>query len=265
MKSVASSLTVLITRPARQAQELAALLRARGFQPVLFPTIDVRPIQPNPALDEALRGIGAYDWVVLTSVNGVRFVWARAEALGVAEDLRRARVAAIGPKTAEALCQRGVEPAFVPSEYIAEAILPGLGDVRGKRVLLLRALQARPTLAEMITAAGGEAREVPVYDTVPAQPDPAGLEALRRGVDFITFTSPSTVRNFVALVRQAGLDPLALPGAPRVVCIGPITAQAARDLGFPVAAIATPYTAEGIVQAVANLTADCADFTDVSA
>ncbi len=251
-----NSPTVLITRPAHQAGALAALLEARGLRPVRFPTIAVQPISPNPALDEALARLDDYAWVVLTSVNGVRFVWARAAALGLAEALQRARVAAIGPKTAQVLRERGVTPAFVPDEYVAEAILPGLGDVRGQKVLLLRALQARPTLAEMIAAAGGEAHEVPVYDTLPVQPSPEGLAALRRGVDFLTFTSPSTVHNFVALVRQAGLDPLALPGSPRVVCIGPITAQAAREAGFQVAAVAEPYTAEGLAAAVARLTPD---------
>ncbi len=250
---------VLITRPAHQAESLAEMLRARGFRPVLFPTIAIRPIVPNMALDDALRRLPAYDWVILTSVNGVRFVWERAEALGAAEALRRARVAAIGPKTAEALRRRGVEPAFVPPEYVAEAILPGLGEVRGKRILLLRALQARPALAEMIAARGGEAHEVPVYDTVPAEPDPAGLAALRRGVDFITFTSPSTVRNFVTLTREAGLNPLALPRSPQVVCIGPITAQAARGLGFTVAAVAYPYTAEGLVEAIVSQTTENTD------
>ena len=245
--------TVLITRPEHQAGPLAALLEARGFRPVRFPAIAICAITPNPALDAALRHVDEYAWMVLTSVNGVRIVWERAEALGLAKAFQKARVAAIGPKTARALRQRGITPAFVPQEYVAEAILPGLGDVRGQKVLLLRALQARPTLAEMIAAAGGEAHEVPVYDTLPALPSPAGLEALRRGVDYLTFTSPSTVRNFVALTRQDGLDPLALPGNPQVVCIGPITAQAAREMGFPVAAVADPYTAEGLVEAIVRL------------
>ncbi len=245
--------TVLITRPAHQAEALAALLEARGFQPVRFPTIAIRPIRPNPALDEALAHLADYAWVVLTSVNGVRVVWEAAEAVGAVEALRQARVAAIGPKTAQALRERGVTPAFVPQEYIAEAILPGLGDLRGQQVLLLRARQARPALRDLIRQAGGSAHEVPVYDTLPAQPDLAGVEALRRGVDFLTFTSPSTARNFVALARQAGLEPLNLPGHPKVVCIGPITAQAASEAGFEVAAVAAPYTAEGLVEAIHRL------------
>ena len=245
--------TVLITRPAHQAEGLAALLQAHGFRPVRFPTIVVRPIRPNPALDDALTHLAAYAWVVLTSANGVRLVGERAQALGLMDALRTARVAAIGPKTAAALLAQGVTPAFVPEEYVAEAILPGLGDLRGQRVLLLRARQARPTLAENIAAAGGEPHEVPVYETLPASPTPEGLAALRHGVDVLTFTSPSTVRHFVALVRQAGLDPLALPGRLRVVCIGPITAQAARQAGFREVIIAHPYTAEGLVEAISRL------------
>lgn len=245
--------SVVITRPVQQAEPLAALLQRRGFVPVRFPTIAIRAVAPNPALDAALGRLAAYDWVVFTSANGVRLVWERATALGQTTALQAARVAAIGPKTAAALRQRGIVPAFVPTEYVAEAILPGLGDLRGRRVLLLRAAQARPALPQGIRQAGGQADEIAVYDTVPGQPDPAAWAALRRGVDYLTFTSPSTARHFVALVRRAGLDPLALPRAPRVVCIGPITAAAARQLGFSVDAVAQPYTIEGLVDALTHL------------
>lgn len=255
--------TVLVTRPAEQAEPFLRQLHARGFAPVCFPTIAIRPIAPNPALDAALRDLDAYDWVVFTSVNGVRIAWERAEALGAVLALRRARVAAIGPKTAAALRIRGVDPAFVPEEYVAEAILPGLGDLRGRKVLLLRALQAREALPRLIEQVGGQADEIPLYDTVQGDPPPEAWEALRQGVDYLTFTSPSTVREFVALVRQTGLDPLALPGDPRVVVIGPITEQAAREAGFSVAAVAQPYTTEGMVEALVRLeTTDFADFAE---
>ncbi len=247
--------TVVITRPVQQAGPLAARLAARGFAPVRFPTIAIRPIAPNPALDAALERLVDYDWVVFTSVNGVRIAWERAVQLDKTAGLRTARVAAIGPKTAAALRHRGIAPAFVPSEYVAEAILPGLGDLRGRRVLLLRAAQARQALPQHIRQAGGQADEIPVYKTVPGQPSPSAWAALRHGVDYLTFTSPSTARYFVDLVRRADLDPLALPGAPRVVCIGPITAAAARRLGFVVAAVAKPYTAEGLVDTLVRLAA----------
>ncbi len=236
---------ILVTRPRRQADGLLDGLRVAGFEPVCFPVIEIRPVEDNSALDEALRHLDRYEWIVFTSVNGVEVVFDR-----LAEGAKLPRVAAIGPKTAEALRERGVTPEFTPEEYVAEAILPGLGDVRGKRVLLPRAEIARKALPEAIRAAGGEADEIAVYRTLPAQPDAAGLEALKSGLDWITFTSPSTVENFIEVVRGEGLDPLRLPGNPRIACIGPITERAAREAGFEVAVVAKDYTTEGLVEAV---------------
>jgi uroporphyrinogen-III synthase len=160
------------------------------------------------------------------------------------------KVAAIGPKTAAAIQSAGVQPDFVPDEYIAEAILPGLGDIRGSQVLLLRADLARATLPQAIQKAGGLAHEIAVYNTLPVQPNPQALEVLRQGVDVVTFTSSSTVRNFVHLTRQADIDPQSLPGSPLIACIGPITAQAAGEQGLPVGLIAEKYTTDGLIQAL---------------
>jgi uroporphyrinogen-III synthase len=171
-------------------------------------------------------------------------------ALGIEKVPPSVRLAAIGPKTAAALERRGAAPHFVPEEYVAEAILPGLGDLNGRRVLLLRADLARPALALAINAAGGTADEIAAYRTLPAQPDPEGLEALRQGVDVITFTSSSTVRNFSALARCAGLNPLALPCRPLFACIGPITAGTAWTEGFPVGLVAGEYTTSGLIRAL---------------
>jgi uroporphyrinogen-III synthase len=114
-------------------------------------------------------------------------------------------------------------------------------------VLLPRAEIARKALPEAIVAAGGVAHEIAVYQTLPAEPDPDGLAALRSGVDALTFTSPSTVENFVELARRAGLDPLRLPGDPQIACIGPITQKAAEEAGFVDVLVAEEYTSEGIV------------------
>ena len=162
-------------------------------------------------------------------------------------------MAAIGPKTAETLKARGIMPEFVPEEYVAEAILPGLGDLRGQRVLLPRAEIARKALPEAITAAGGVAHEIAVYQTLPAEPDPQGLAALRSGVDVITLTSPSTVQNFLAILRQNEFDPFDLPGHPVFACIGPITERAAREEGITHLVVAKEYTAEGLVEAIKKL------------
>jgi uroporphyrinogen-III synthase len=162
------------------------------------------------------------------------------------------KVAAIGPKTAQSLETRGVTPDFVPDEYVAEAILPGLGDLRGRWVLLPRAEIARKALPEAILQAGGVAHEIAVYQTLPAEPDLEGLTALKSGVDAVTFTSPSTVENFVEIVRREGLNPLQLPRNPLIACIGPITQKAAQEAGFSETVVAEEYTTEGIVTLLHN-------------
>jgi len=243
---------ILITRPRVQADPFAVKLRSAGFEPIFFPVIEIRPIEDNPALERALAKLECYDWVVFTSVNAVEVVFdnpgmpKRDQGIGV-------RVAAIGPKTAEALRARGVTPDFVPDEYVAESILPGLGDLRGKWILLPRAEIARKALPEAIAEAGGVPHEIAVYQTLPVQPDPAGLAALRSGVEIVTLTSPSTVQNFAVIARQNGLDPLRLPGNPVFACIGPITEEAARGEGLENIVVAREYTTEGLIDAISRL------------
>ncbi len=241
---------VLVTRPRRQAQAFAAGLRQAGFEPVSFPVVEIAPLDDTRALDRAVRRLAGYDWLAFTSVNGVEAVWKRMEQLRVPGVPGNVRVAAIGPKTAEALRRHGVVPDFVPAEYVAEAILPGLGELRGRRVLLLRAEIARKALAEAIVKAGGAADEIAVYRTLPAQGDPAGLIALQEGVDVVTLTSPSIVQNFVHSLRRAGLDPLRLPGDPLIACIGPVTARAAEVEGFSKIMVAGEYTTDGLIRAL---------------
>ena len=239
---------ILVTRPRAQADSLVEGLRAAGLEPIYFPVIEIRSIEDHSELDQALEQINKYDWVVFTSVNGVEAVFDRSE-----NSLSLRRVAAIGPKTAQALKARGVIPDFIPEEYVAEAILPGLGDLRGKRVLLPRAEIARKALPEAITKAGGMAHEIAVYKTLPAQPDAEGLAALKAGVDVVTLTSPSAVQNFVAIAKQNGFDPLNLPNNPLFACIGPITERAAREEGLSNLVVAKEYTAEGMIQTLSDL------------
>lgn len=239
---------ILVTRPRTQADLFADGLKTVGFEPIYFPVIEIHPIEDNSELDQALKNINKYDWVVFTSVNAVAVVFEKLKQISPLP-----RVAAIGPKTAEALKARGITPDFVPEEYIAEAILPGMGDLRGKWVLLPRAEIARKALPEAIKAAGGVAHEIAVYQTLPARPDPKGLAVLRSGVDVITLTSPSTVQNFLAILRQNEFDPFNLPGHPVFACIGPITERAAREEGFTHLVVAKEYTAEGLVEAIKKL------------
>jgi len=252
---------ILITRPRNQANSFAEALIAAGFEPFFFPVIEIRPFEENVALDRAIEKFDCYDWVVFTSINGVDAFFERLPSPPPplpkrergAEGGGRVKIAAIGPKTAAALEARGVTPEFVPDEYVAEAILPGLGDLRGRWVLLPRAEIARKALPEAILEAGGVAHEIAVYQTVPAAIDPDGLAALKSGVDAVTFTSPSTVENFVEIVRREELNPLNLPGYPKIACIGPITQKAAEEAGFVDVLVAKEYTAEGLVELLSNL------------
>lgn len=249
------TMKVLITRPRAQADDFADKLRSAGFEPILFPVIEIQPIENNIALERALEKLNCYEWVVFTSVNAIpptvsphfQRKWGECP-----KGTRGAKIAAIGPKTAEALRKRGIEPDFVPDEYVAEAILPGLGDLQGKWVLLPRAEIARADLPEAIAKAGGIPHEIIVYRTLPATIDPDGLNALKSGVDVVTFTSASTVENFVAICKQNGLDPLNLPSNPLFACIGPITEQAAREAGFENVVVAEEYTTDGLVEEIVN-------------
>lgn len=248
---------VLVTRPRAQSAVFGEALQQAGFEPVYFPVIEICPVDDFSELDKALAEIERYAWLVFTSVNAVEVVLDRiavgakhASPLLQLQQLDHVKIAAIGPKTAAALRLRGIEPFFMPDEFVGEAILPGLGDLRGKWVLLPRAEIARQALPEAIVLAGGLAHEIVVYHTLPAEVNAEGLAALKAGVDWITFTSPSTVQNFSEICRQNGLNPLDLPGQPKIACIGPITEKAAWKEGFTVDITAAEYTTDGLIEVI---------------
>jgi uroporphyrinogen-III synthase len=226
-------------------------LRALGAEPLLFPTIAIVPPEVGGPLDQAIARLPDYDWIIFTSVNGVEHFWARLVEVrrssgGDGEDELsiRGRVAAIGPVTAEALRQRGATVYLMPAEYRAEAILDEIGEVAGQRILLPRADIARPALADGLRATGAQVDDVPAYRTVRGEPPLAAFDALRAGVDVVTFTSSSTVRHFVSLTQ--GLD----FGDPLIACIGPVTAATARELGLRVDVTAQEYTVDGLLEAL---------------
>ena len=242
---------VLITRPREQADTFAEALCAAGAEPIFFPTIQISPVKDPAPLDDALRRIDEFSWVIFTSTNAVEAIWARVKILNIPFP-DSVRVAAIGPKTTASLKNHGILPHFVPEEFIAEAILPGLGEIRGQNILLPLADLAHDDLPNALKRAGGFPYRVTAYHTLPAEPDPNGLAVLRAGVDILTFTSGSTVRNFITLVQAADLDPFTLPGSPQIACIGPKTAAAAREAGFPVHITAHDYTVEGLLTAITS-------------
>jgi uroporphyrinogen-III synthase len=244
---------IAVTRPADQAGDFAALLEATGARVSVLPAITIAPPADPAALDAALRDLSTYDWIVLTSANGVRAVAERLAALGMRwEDRGLARVAVIGPATAEALRAQGTTADLMPAEYVAEAILDGMGNVAGQRVLLARADIARPTLAEGLRLRGAEVVEVAAYRTIPT---PVEAQPLRRLLaddppDAITFTSSSTVQGFLAGLIAAGLEPAEALRGIALACIGPITAATLREHGLEPAVVATAYTTSGLREAL---------------
>lgn len=234
---------IVVTRAREQASELRVRLEALGAEVLELPAIRVEPI------DFTLPALDGYSWLVFTSANGVRAFFERGlDAAGLdARALGGVRLAAIGPGTAAALEARGLRPDLVPERFVAESLLEGFPEpgTPGERVLLARAEQARDVLPEGLGERGYVVDVLAVYRTVPAEPDPALVERVRAGgVDAVTFTSSSTVTNFVDAV-----GPIPDP-RPVVVSIGPVTSATARELGVPADAEATEHTIDGLVQTV---------------
>lgn len=243
---------IVVTRAREQAGDLAQALAALGASVVTVPVIQIEPLPNLDGLRAAVADLGRYQWVVFTSQNTVRLVGERLREWGLdPAGLGRAAIAAIGPATAEALTELGVAATLVPERFVAEAVVDAMiarGDVRGRRILLPRALEARDTLPEGLRAHGAEVDVVPVYRTVRAEGDGGALarELLSGRIDIVTFTSSSTVRSFVELV---GPD-AAGSGRFAVAVIGPVTAATARATGLPVTVEATEFTIPGLVAAL---------------
>ena len=246
---------VLVTRPRGLGHSMAQALRDAGAEPIELPTIAIVPPLDRGPLCEAARRLSSYDWVVFTSVNGVRYFFdALWEVGGDSRAFARARVAAIGPATARVLREHGLRADVVPSEYrgeaVAEAVVATGASLSGARVLLPRAEVARPELPDRLRRAGATVDVVPAYRTVP--PDEAQLDGIRQrlrsgSLDVITLTSPSTVQQ---LVRGLGPDAQALLQGLTLAAIGPVTAKAARELGLNPRIVAGTYTTEGLVDAL---------------
>jgi uroporphyrinogen III methyltransferase/synthase len=247
-----AGLTVLVPRARGQAGDFSALLRERGAEPLEVPTIEIRPVVSTVELDRAVAELaaGRFDWVVLTSVNGVAALRARVGALGHGPGARiagAARLAAVGPATEAALRDWGIVPDLVPQVATTAALGQAFPAASaGGRVLLARADLANPELAVLLRDKGWEPVEVVAYHTVPVGTlDPAARRRLDGGeVDWVAFTASSTVEGFL---RGYGGPP---PPGVRVAAIGPVTADTARSAGIRVAATATDHTIGGLVAAI---------------
>jgi uroporphyrinogen III methyltransferase / synthase len=240
--------TVVVTRARAQASELAARLRSLGAEVVELPAIRIEPRIDTEPVTAAVANLHAYALVCLTSANGVSLLF---EAMAVqgrdARALAAATVAAIGPGTAAALRERGVIADVVPERFVTEALVEALEPVpvSGKPVLVARAAEARDVLPDALRARGAAVDVVALYETVPEAPDPGAVEAAL-DADYLTFTSSSTVRNFVAALDDRR------PTRPRVVSIGPITSEAARAAGLDVGVEAERSDIDGLVAALVD-------------
>jgi uroporphyrinogen III methyltransferase/synthase len=245
---------ILVTRSRQQASALSERLRHLGAEPLEYPAIEIAPPKDMNPLDEAIARLSAYDWLILTSTNGVRAFVDRMSEKGVGTlALSKLKIAAVGPATSQALAGYGLRVDYVPEVYTTKEIAAGLGDVAGQRVLLPRAERAPKQLAQALRTKGAVVDEVVAYRTLAVRAADELKALLGEGqIDIVTFTSSSTVRN---LVRMLDGDVERLRG-PLVACIGPVTARTAKRLGIGVDVVAREHTIAGLVEAIVTAVAE---------
>ena len=237
---------VVVTRARAHASGLAATLRALGAETVELPAIAIEPRVESEEARAAVASVREYSLVCVTSANGARLLFEALAAAGLdARALAGATVAAIGPGTVAELAAHGIAADVVPERSIAESMVEALAgvEVEGRRALVVRPVAARDVLPEALRERGAEVDAIALYETVHEQPEPDAVEAAR-SADYVTFTSASTVRN---LSEALGGD---FPGGARIVSIGPITSEAARDAGLEVAVEAERHDVDGLIEAL---------------
>jgi len=246
---------ILVTRSREQAGALADELRALGAEVIEIPAIEIRPPSSYAALDLAIHAAEDYDWLILTSVNGVKALFSRLAQLGSGiEKLLHLNIAAIGPATRAAIEQEGLPVDVMPDDYVAESVVESLRDsVRGKRVLLVRAKVARDVIPAQLRDAGATVDVVEAYETAVPEESRAKLQELlatpAQRPTAVTFTSSSTARNFLELLREENtklLDGITLAS------IGPVTSDTLEEIGLQVDVEAEEYTIPGLARALAE-------------
>ena len=244
---------LLVTRPREQAGRLASRLERLGAEAIEAPATEIVPFAKTEALDRAIGEIETFDWIVFTSRNGVEIFFRKLFDAGAdVRALGRARLAAVGPATAEALAERGLRADAVPAEFDGEGLSARLAsEVAGCRVLLPRAAGAREVLPRALAAAGAEVVDVPLYRSEPAAALPERvLEMLGQGsIDAVTFTSGSTAEGFLALLDEPGRARLANVV---IASIGPVTSEALRRSGVSVTVEAARADVDGLVEALVD-------------
>lgn len=247
---------VLMTRAKEQAGELADRLTGYGAEPVEAPTITIVPPLDWAPVDQAISEVGTYDWIIFTSVNGVDRFMTRLWAKGFdSRCMAGRRICCIGPRTAQELERFGVRADVIPAEYQAEGVLAALNrqDLQKSRILIPRAEVARELLPEELRAAGAHVDVVTVYRTLTPDQDPKEWrqELMDHRIHIVTFTSSSTVRNFVAML--GGVEAVKpFVQSVTIACIGPITAKTAEEYGLKVSIMPSENTIPALVDAIAR-------------
>jgi uroporphyrinogen-III synthase len=258
-------LRILVGRARHQAGALSSGLRKFGAEVLDIPFIEIRKPQSYKSLDRALLDISDYDWLILSSVNGVEALWERLRKLRIdRKRLGHLKIAAIGPATKRAIEEHGLKVNVVPREYVAESVVASLrSKVAGKRVLLTRAKVARDVIPRELGKLADRVDVVEAYETIVPQSSRrrlrAALASTRNHPNVITFTSSSTVKNFMALLPRSRKS----AGAQRMTkslirqlenvtlaSIGPVTSSTLRELGLRVDIQAREYTIPGLIEAI---------------
>ena len=241
---------ILVTRSAGQAGKLSEGLRALGAEPVEVPVLEITPPDSFDSLDESLRNLHNYDWLILTSTNTLRILCERAAVLGLALVSGPPRVAAVGRATAAAAEAAGLHVDVVPETQVAEGLVAALGEkARNARVLFPRAVGAREVIPESLRASGAVVDVIDAYrNEMPASAPAALRAALEQGIDAATFTSSSSVTHLADAAVAAGLG-FPFAGVP-AVSIGPITSATLRASGWPISAEAAPHDVPGLLAAL---------------
>lgn len=249
-------LRVLVGRARHQATALSSELRALGAQVVEIPFIEIRPPRSWQLLDQALKNVGHYDWLILTSVNGVEAVRSRLEKLRLRPDLlKQVKIAAIGPATGSAIRTLGLEVAAMPRRYVAESVVEALSaKVKGKRVLLARARQARDVIPRALRQLGANVDVVEAYQTVLPKSAKRRWRSLiqdqKRRPNLVCFTSSSTVRNFLKLVSSRTRPSYRELIGVVLASIGPVTSATLQEHGLKPDIEASEYTIPGLIRAI---------------
>jgi uroporphyrinogen III methyltransferase/synthase len=244
---------IVVTRSRDQASVFAEMLIDRGATTIEFPTIDVIPPASWNELDEAISGIETYAWIIFTSANAIRFFMDRLRSLN--KDLRMLKgvnICVVGPKTAEALESYGLRPDLIPSEFKAEGVIAALGGtkVRGQRFLIPRAKVARELIPDKLREQGAIVTVATAYENIRPAADVKRVSKLfeEKKIAAVTFTSSSTVHNFVEILGQKEYKSL-MEGV-TVACIGPVTAKTAEEYGMKTDVMPKEYTIPALVDAM---------------